>query len=304
MLPAPLQHSDDYAHALTTLGVRFSRHGSVPHICRRIAVLGTLTYAPRAGWAGPPPPGLTVINAANTHEDTQLRSQGFIPLVTPQTLASLDLRPSRDQQRAAMHGKWRNRLSAARRGGLTLQFGPFDPAKHGWLLTQENQQRRQNRYTGLPHRFLLAYPVENTLLVQAQSNGTTVAAMLFLIHAPGATYHIGWYGPEGRRLNAHNLILWQASQSLRARGITALDLGTLDSVNAPGLARFKLGCGAKPLELGHTWLYLPYVSPMIRAIGRTRGFLSGLFCKGSIGGPRTSQDTPHGSAQHRHYRPR
>jgi hypothetical protein len=36
-----------------------------------------------------------------------------------------------------------------------------------------------------------------------------------------------------------------------------LDLGTLDTQNAPGLARFKLGSGATAQLLGGTWARLP-----------------------------------------------
>jgi hypothetical protein len=36
-----------------------------------------------------------------------------------------------------------------------------------------------------------------------------------------------------------------------------LDLGTVDTENAPGLARFKIGSGAQIRSLGGTWLRIP-----------------------------------------------
>jgi len=82
-------------------------------------------------------------------------------------------------------------------------------------------------------------------------------AGLFLTHKPWASYHIGWSGEEGRRRNAHGLILWRAITDLAAEGLAALDLGTVDTEAAPGLARFKIGTGARVAPLGPTLLVLP-----------------------------------------------
>lgn len=81
--------------------------------------------------------------------------------------------------------------------------------------------------------------------------------MLFICHGPVATYHIGWTSDEGRRAEAHRQILVHAIDWLAHRGIQRLDLGTLDTEHAPGLARFKLGTGARPVALDGTWLKLP-----------------------------------------------
>ena len=91
-------------------------------------------------------------------------------------------------------------------------------------------------------------------IFEARHQGATVAALLFLCHGAVATYHIGWSGPEGRARAAHHLLLWRAMIDLAARGITRLDLGMVDTVTAPGLARFKLGSGARCRALGGTWL--------------------------------------------------
>ncbi len=271
-------------------------------ILRRLPILGDLVYLPRGDWRTGPT-RTTLVNAPDAAQDHAWHNAGAVPLVSPQWLAVLEL-AEEPQMLAAMHGKWRNRLRAAMRGPLTLHSSPFCPNKHDWLLQHEARQREKRRYTALPHAVLQHLPTDQTLLIQACLNGTPVAAMLFILHAPGASYHIGWSGRDGRAHHAHNLILWHAARNLRRRGVTMLELGTLDSKHTPGLTRFKLGSGAKPVKLGFTWLFLPGLSPLIRTIRRWGGIPSGLFRKGSIGGPRTSQDTPHGSAQHRHYRPR
>lgn len=298
----PLSQSRPYAETLTTLGADVHWQDQVLTIRRRLPVLGRLTYVPRA--LPPQISGPTLINAPDQASDAHLSEAGLIPLITPQSLALLDLRPDAELRLAAQHGKWRNRLRRAQAARLVLTETRFDPDRHEWLLQKETAQRRQHRYSGLPHMFTCSYPAARTLLVQALSKRQPIAAMLFLLHPPGATYHIGWCGPEGRRLNAHPLILWHASDILRTRGIQMIDLGLLDTQTAPDLARFKLGSGARALGLGHTWLHLPRLSPLVGTIRRGVGFPSGLLSKGSIGGPRTSQGTPYGSAQHRHHRPR
>jgi hypothetical protein len=45
--------------------------------------------------------------------------------------------------------------------------------------------------------------------------------------------------------------------ALENLGTQVLDLGSVDTVSAPGLARFKLGAGAQVKSLGGTWLHLP-----------------------------------------------
>jgi hypothetical protein len=44
---------------------------------------------------------------------------------------------------------------------------------------------------------------------------------------------------------------------LWAEGVRWLDLGSVDTEKAPGLARFKLGTGAELKRLGATMLVLP-----------------------------------------------
>jgi lipid II:glycine glycyltransferase (peptidoglycan interpeptide bridge formation enzyme) len=80
--------------------------------------------------------------------------------------------------------------------------------------------------------------------------------MLLLLHAPVATYHIGWTGPRGRQLNAHSLLMWRASCHLADAGYTRLDLGRTDPARTPGIARFKMGTGAELRDLGATTLRL------------------------------------------------
>ena len=59
-----------------------------------------------------------------------------------------------------------------------------------------------------------------------------------------------------------------AAEELRKTGVQKIDLGTLDTVNAPGLARFKLGSGARAEPLGGTWLSSRLLAPVLCRIPR------------------------------------
>jgi hypothetical protein len=190
-----------------------------------------------------------------------LARSGWLAMVTGGHVARLDLGPPPEALRLGLHGKWRNRLVRAEASGLAVRHGAMPPDPGHWLLATETAQARARGYRRLPARFTLAWVGAAgqgaTRLFVAERAGRPVAAMLFLLHPPGASYHIGWAGPEGRESGAHNLLLWQAMLWLRARGFAMLELGTLDTETTPGLARFKLGSGAGPVPLGATRMAAP-----------------------------------------------
>ncbi len=192
--------------------------------------------------------------------ESAAKGRGLVPLVTPRHLALLDLGPDAGALRRAMHSKWRNRLVRAEAEGLKVRFGVADPGVVAALLAEDAAQQSARGYRALPARFTHAWIAADpsaALSGEVLRRGERIAAMLFLLHRPWATYHIGWSGPEGRRLNAHNLLLWEAALRLRNDGYTTLDLGDVNTEDAPGLARFKLGSGAQVRKLGPTSLVLP-----------------------------------------------
>ncbi|WP_425050438.1 GNAT family N-acetyltransferase [Psychromarinibacter sp. S121] len=189
------------------------------------------------------------------------RVPGTVPLVTPVCMAEVPLAPEPAIMRCRLHQKWRNRLVKAEAAGLKVSVTAPSAADLDWLLSLDRAQAKTRGYRGLPPAFLAAWTAckgPPPRLFTARLKGDTVAAMLFLDHAPGATYHIGWNGPEGRAVSAHHLLLWQAMRHFARHGRARLDLGPLDTVNAPGLARFKLGTGATARWLGPTALVPPW----------------------------------------------
>lgn len=144
---------------------------------------------------------------------------------------------------------------------MTVIDTPMPETPGHWLLVREAKQAKQRRYRRLPAAFTESWVRAGgrrcARLFTAEHDGECVAAMLFLLHGRSATYHIGWSGPQGRALGAHNLLLWKAQLWMAERGIRSLDLDLIDTETTPGLARFKLGSGARIVTLGATRLSAP-----------------------------------------------
>lgn len=245
---------------------------------RRFALLGDIGFV----WRGPfwregPDParlakalrsfGHPVVINAEASDARKWRCAGFLPLMTPATVAMLDAAETGAQFEARLDRKFRNRVRHARASLLRVVRNPLPDEPGHWLLSAEDTQRRERGYQGLPPALALAYTRVNpgqAQLFEARLSGKPVAGMLFLRHGTMASCFIGCTTQAGRAMNAHNLLLVEAVEWLRARGVETVDLGALDTVNAPGLARFKLSAGARAVTLGGTWLYARWLAPIAR----------------------------------------
>jgi hypothetical protein len=192
-------------------------------------------------------------------------------VMTGHSTVRLDLASEPDALRAAMHGKWRNRLAAAERSALKVERVGAKPAQYRWLLDHELAQRRRRGYIALPDGFVEAWQAavggggaragrpaadrgEPVLTLRADLGRDAAAGMMFLVHGEAATYQIGWVGEAGRELGAHNLLLWHAMLELRGCGVRTLDLGGVVTARGAGLARFKLGTGGEVVTLAGSYL--------------------------------------------------
>lgn len=199
----------------------------------------------------------------------ELARTGAVPLMSPAQIARLDLTAPKEERRAALHQKWRNRLKHAESQTLRIsrQSMPLDPGH--WLLQAEAKQQGQRGYRNWPQDLTLAYVRENpgkAKLFQAFDGKEIVAAVLILCHGTNATYHISHSTDRGRAMSAHNLLMWNAMSWLAAKDYTELDLGLINTEDAAGLARFKLGTGAKLHVLGGTWAYWPPMGRLLRPL--------------------------------------
>ena len=249
----PLQQSAVYAAAVQACGARVGwlelgcgqalavERGRV-RLISRVGVPDAGALRRLARW-----PGVTLVTP-----DAPLAGFGLVPLVTPMHHAiwrlSGDLRPG-------MAGTWRSHLSAAERAGIRVEPGDSETLQD--LIAAEGLQRKARRYRSLPQGFTHALPPEALRLWQWRQSGQLGAAMAFIRHGATASYHLAWASDAARRAGVHPLMLTRAARALYAEGVRWLDLGSVNTEGAPGLARFKLGTGAELVRLGPTLLVLP-----------------------------------------------
>lgn len=184
--------------------------------------------------------------------------RGFSRVMTGYSTVLLDLDQDLDVLRASFEGKWRNRLVAAEKSNLKVSLNGSKPSQYRWLLETEEGQRRERGYKATPASLVPAFvdakgSRDNLLILRADLGRDKVAAMMFLIHGCAATYQIGWNSEIGRKHGAHNLLLWQALDMLKARGVKQLDLGGVETVKSAGLARFKIGTGGEVVTYAGTF---------------------------------------------------
>lgn len=224
----------------------------------------------------------TPIILSPEHPCPELADIGALPLVSPSYVALLDLRNSSEQRSAALRQKWRNRLNRARSSGLRVSRQNMALDQNHWLFAADQAQQNRRGYRSWPVALTLAYAKANkgkAKLFQAFDGATPVAAILILRHGQGATYHIAHATPAGKSLSAHNLLMWEAMTWLAAKGCQQLDLGLINTEEAPGLARFKLGTGAQLSQLGGTWVLWPPLGRLLSPLARwDRKLMSATSC--------------------------
>lgn len=273
----PLPQSAEFARAMALLGAALQRHeacGVTWQARRHRACVTVISRGPvgaegdRGAWlrsVARHQPGAVLLEADGFAPEA-LRDAGFWPLVTPASLAILPL-DCPQTMRAALHQKWRNRLARAEGAGLRVTRKPLE--RDHWLLPADAAQARARGYRPLPHAVSRAFAQANpgrAIVFEARKAGLPVAAILILRHGAMATWQTGHATQAGRRLNAMNLLLWHAMIDLADDGHAMLDLGLVNGDDAPGIARFKLGTGARLHRLSGSWLRLGALAPVARLL--------------------------------------
>lgn len=194
-----------------------------------------------------------------------LKQAGYRRVMTGYSTIWCDLAADTETLRASLNAKWRNQLKSAEGSTLEITVGGRKQHQYAWLLEKETAQQKTRGYQGIPtglvpiyasiaDRFAPDDPSVGVMSVSAIAGRKKVAGAVFLLHGNSATYHIGWSGDDGRRMNAQNRVLWEGMLALKERGIRFLDMGGINTGEGAGIARFKLGLGAKPVTLVGTWL--------------------------------------------------
>jgi lipid II:glycine glycyltransferase (peptidoglycan interpeptide bridge formation enzyme) len=186
-------------------------------------------------------------------------TRGMSRVMTGYATVLLDLTSPLSTLQAQLEGKWRNRLNKVLSNTKLRVHVQPSLKRCQWLLGQELAQREAKKFHGLPTDFVQAYIAaaadhrQAFVVAYAELGKNTVGGMLFLIHGRVASYHMGWADDEGRQLNSHNALLWQAMAYLQGQGIEVLDLGGVNTHDLPGISRFKLGTGGRAITLAGTY---------------------------------------------------
>lgn len=264
----PLQQHASWSAALARLGRRTQAidHRGVRMIVVRRGPIGLCVRGPlwpagwrpedRGRWLRLHGPALIEAEAADV---PALVFAGYVQVISPGHVAELDLTGGSTAIWERANGKWRNRAAKARKAGLRLRNDVFAGQEDNWLLSADALARGEKAYKALPLALTVAWAAANPGLARLfvlEQGPKPIAGMLFFRHGDAVTYMTGWTGAEGRAISAHHLILMRAAGWYASRGAVRMDLGSVDTEAAPGLARFKLGSGAVLRPLGGSWLRL------------------------------------------------
>jgi len=211
---------------------------------------------------------------------------GHHRVLTGYSTVMLDLSRGPRTLFAAAHGKWRNLVRAGMRAPLEVVTSPGRRMCE-WLISANESYRRQVGYAGPTPDFVRTYgnnagPANRHVLIATEGQ-QPVAGIMLHVHGRSATYYVGCTSPRGRQLRAHHLLLWRGIELMCDLGARVLDLGGIDTQAAPGIARFKLGTGGRPVTLPGTYLVPPrFASPASKARGPR--FPTALATNGSMVG--------------------
>lgn len=166
-----------------------------------------------------------------------------------------DLDIDQDTARENLKGNWRGGLHKAENTDLMVEWDA-QGAFYKSVKAIYAADKAVKGYGGVSPKLLDHLATfstsENPMIIgKAVFKGEDVAAVIFLKHGRSATYQIGWSLEEGRKTNAHHLLLWQGRSVLKEYGVRELDLGGIND-DAIGIKKFKEGTNAKISKLvGH-----------------------------------------------------
>ena len=116
---------------------------------------------------------------------------------------------------------------------------------------------KKNKFQG-PNPKLYQYIFDNhknkLLLFQAFKDNTPIAGQMFFLHGNTSTYLVGYNSISGRENYAHNYLIWNAISYLKKSNYKFLDLGGIDNLNTPGIAKFKNGVNGENFGLIGDWI--------------------------------------------------
>lgn len=170
------------------------------------------------------------------------------------TSGRIDLTRSEDELWRGFASTFRNRVRNAEKSGGTLEIAS-DAAAHEWMLARHTENMAEKGFSAADPVMLRALreaAPESVLVFRMMHEGAPVAGMSIVTFGTHCEYHIGWFGPEGRKLNAGNFLMWAVMREMKRRGLRTFDVGGLKP--GDGYTRFKRTMNPAEYELCGEWM--------------------------------------------------
>lgn len=179
-----------------------------------------------------------------------LKQAGFRDKARQYETIYLDLSKELSELRRELDRKWRNQLTKGSRLGLDVRIDRAGSSVDSFVSYHELERKRKG-YKGRSAQFLkdeilAAATFKELLILWCLKDEEPVAGIAIVMHGKTGTYRAGWTTPVGRSVNAHNVLLWDAVELLKAAGYKFFDLGgTVPVKYAEGINNFKKGMGGQ-----------------------------------------------------------
>ncbi len=168
----------------------------------------------------------------------------------------LDLKKPVEELRRDLKQKWRNCLNKSERSNIRI-VKDSGTRKLDLFLKYYARHKKIKNFRGPSDAFMkeeisTAFQSGDGFLLWAYFENRPVAGVAILKHGNSGSYRVGWNTDEGRVVNAHYNLLWNAILNLKSSGIEYFDLGGLKPDAAKGISHFKSGLGGKS-QFYHTF---------------------------------------------------
>lgn len=166
----------------------------------------------------------------------------------------IDLSVDEDALWAGLASNFRNRVRNAENAGARLRIAE-DAETYEWMLARHAENMAERGFSAAGPDLLRALrdaAPQTVSVFQLLQRDEPVAGMSVVRFGTHAEYHVGWFGPAGRKLNAGNFLMWQVLREMHRRGVSSFDVGGLKP--GDGYTRFKQTMKPVEYQLAGEWM--------------------------------------------------
>lgn len=170
------------------------------------------------------------------------------PLDRPATYL-LDLAPEPEKLRDGQSANWRHNLKRGNARAVVVDWKDPDPKEmEGLYLSLESLKGLPPQHRAASLGSLVRALGPSLVLKRAIVDGKTVALRACAVFGASSVDLLAAAAGEARKVYASYALLWSLILESKRRGAAGYDLGGADPILAPGVADFKKGTGARPIE--------------------------------------------------------